>query len=79
MRNVNRAPRREPERPDPLSHAPPTAHQQHAKGMAPKHPSRHRRRGRVGALRGRHTATKAVPVSPLIDTYLVPATAPRGA
>eukprot|EP00966_Prymnesium_polylepis_P062576 1452215-Prymnesium_polylepis.1 len=38
MRNVNRAPRREPGRSDPLSHAPPTANQQHAKGMAPKHP-----------------------------------------
>eukprot|EP00966_Prymnesium_polylepis_P297120 6864741-Prymnesium_polylepis.1 len=39
----------------------------------PRELIRHRR-GRVGALRGRHTAT-TVPVSPLIDTYLVPATA----
>ena len=40
MRNVNRAPRREPGRSDLLSHAVPTAHQPHAKGMAPKHPGR---------------------------------------
>lgn len=40
MRNVNRAPRREPGRSDLLRHAFPTAHQPHAKGMAPKHPGR---------------------------------------
>jgi len=40
MRNVNRAPRREPGRSDPLRHAFPTAHQPYAKGMAPKHPGR---------------------------------------
>eukprot|EP00966_Prymnesium_polylepis_P157331 3636059-Prymnesium_polylepis.1 len=40
MRNVNRAPRRKPGRSDPLRHASATAHQQHAKGMAPKHPGR---------------------------------------
>eukprot|EP00966_Prymnesium_polylepis_P166188 3841783-Prymnesium_polylepis.1 len=38
--------------------------------------SRHRR-GQVGTLRGRHTATTYI--SPRIDTYLVPVTALQGA